>query len=404
MQTWSFVLLLNLSNKLKLCASKPARTQSPKPLPASLETDIMLKTNNPLILSRGLQIPLACNAPPILGDNLAFINNLITTLGQLPANPPFEIHPYKQDFPLQAFEMYIIGTFPPISYILDKPPLVAAGITNLQQPIGAGGQVINFPWIPFYHGNQGSMWDFLLTPLEMAELTAIRNAANGRQNAKNYLINFLVQNKINYADIIETAQRTLSDQGRYDGKDNNLNNICLNKELICHILSNHNAKLLLFNTSSIFSNTGIPYDANGLVKAFNNNTKSFDLFIRQCQELGLEIKIRIQQGNPAIFYDWTNISLLTLVQRRTKIAFEIKIKNPISNRKLDCDFKSGEEKTFTVITPFSPAAVNRGRTRSNRIVRNWLLSNFGQTPSSLLTSVYQNFRNVILLPIYNLNV
>ena len=29
-QTWSFVLLLNVSNKLKLRASKPARTQSPK--------------------------------------------------------------------------------------------------------------------------------------------------------------------------------------------------------------------------------------------------------------------------------------------------------------------------------------------------------------------------------------
>jgi len=36
-QTWSFVLLLNFSNKLKLCAPKPARTQSPKTLAASRE-------------------------------------------------------------------------------------------------------------------------------------------------------------------------------------------------------------------------------------------------------------------------------------------------------------------------------------------------------------------------------
>lgn len=364
----------------------------------------MLKTNNPLILGRGLPVPLDCNSPAIILDNTAFINNLILTLGQLPANPPFEIHPYKQDFPLQDFETYIIGTFPPISYILDKPQLVAAGIPNLQLPIGAGGQVINFPWIPFYHGNQGSMWDFLLTVPEMAALTAIRNAVNGRQNAKQYLINFLLQNSINYADIIDTTQRNLNAQGRYDGKDKNLNNICPNNHLICHLLSNPKAKLLLFNTSSIFSNTGILYNANGFVNAINSNTKSFDLFIRQCQELGLEVQIRIQQGNPATFYNWTNISLLAVVHRRTKIAFELKIKNPISNRKLDCDFKSGEEKTFTVITPFSPAAVNRGRTRSNRIVRNWLLINPGQTPSNLLTSVYQNFRNNNLVPIYNLNV
>ena len=161
----------------------------------------MLKINNPLILGRGLPVSSPCNMPAIIGDNVAFINNLIPTLGQLPPNPPFEIHPYKQDFPLQDFEKYIMGTFPPISYILDKPQIVAAGISNLQQPIGAGGQVISLPWIPFYHGNQGSMWDFLLTPVEMAALTAMRNAANGRQNAKNYLIKFLLENKINYADI-----------------------------------------------------------------------------------------------------------------------------------------------------------------------------------------------------------
>lgn len=363
----------------------------------------MLKINNPLILERGLPVPLACNSPAIIGDNTAFINNLIPTLGQLPASPPFEIHPYKQDFSLQDFEMYIIGTFPPISYVLDKPLLVAAGIPNLQQPIGAGGQVINFPWIPFYHGNQGSMWDFLLTTPEMAALNAIRIAANGRQNAKNYLINILLENKINYADIIDTTQRNLNAEGRYDGKDKNLHNICPNNDLICHILSNPNAKYLLFNTSTIFSNSGISFGAGGLLNV-TANTKSFDLFIRQCQELGLEIQIRIQQGNPATFYNWTNISLLTLVQKRTKIAFEIKIRNPISNRKLDCNFKSGEEKTFTVITPFSPAAVNRGRTRSNRIVRNWLLINPDQTPSNLLTTIFQNFRNNILVPIYNLNV
>ena len=32
MQTWSFVLLMKFSNKLKLCAPNPARTQSPKTL------------------------------------------------------------------------------------------------------------------------------------------------------------------------------------------------------------------------------------------------------------------------------------------------------------------------------------------------------------------------------------
>ena len=36
-QTWSFVALLNISNKLGICASKPARTQSPKTLKKSMQ-------------------------------------------------------------------------------------------------------------------------------------------------------------------------------------------------------------------------------------------------------------------------------------------------------------------------------------------------------------------------------
>jgi hypothetical protein len=43
-QTWSFVLLKNFSNILKLCAPKPARTQSPKPLPAIIPDNKMRPT------------------------------------------------------------------------------------------------------------------------------------------------------------------------------------------------------------------------------------------------------------------------------------------------------------------------------------------------------------------------
>jgi len=42
LQTWSFVLLLNFSNKLKLCAPKPARTQSPKTLAAIIKQRLCL--------------------------------------------------------------------------------------------------------------------------------------------------------------------------------------------------------------------------------------------------------------------------------------------------------------------------------------------------------------------------
>lgn len=363
----------------------------------------MLKINQPLIGGCGLPFPLNCNSPAISGDNTAFINALVPALGVLPNNPPLELHPYKHSFQLRNFDKYIIGTFPPISYILDNLQISAAGINVLQQPLGAGGRIISLPWIPFYHGNQGSMWEFLLTNAELVALQAILQGANGRQNARNYLINFLLENEINYADIIDTCQRNLNAQGRYDGKDNNLNNICPNNNLICHILLNTKAKFLLFNTSSIFSNAGVITGINGLIDV-SANTKSFDLFVRQCQELGLKVELQLQSGNPATFFNWTNLAALGVLQRKTKIAFEMKITNPVVNQKLNCDFMAGGQRVFTVLTPFSPAAVNRGRTRNNLIVHNWLLNNVGQAPYNLLTDIYQNFRNNNHLPIFNMNM
>jgi hypothetical protein len=364
----------------------------------------MLKPNQPLILGRGLPFPFNCNSPAIAGDNTAFINVLVPNLGVLPANPPFELHPYKQDFQLQDFDKYIIGTFPPISYLLDNPQITAAGIGFLQQPVGAGGHPITLSWIPFYHGNQGSMWDFLLTNAQMAALNAILQGINGRQNAKNFLINFLRENKINYADIIDSTQRNLNQQGRYDGKDKNLNNLCPNNDLICHILSNPKAKYLIFNSSSIFCNAGISVDAQGLINV-NANTKSFDLFVRQCQELGLEIHLQIQQGNPHTFYLSTNISFLGVLQRQTKLAFELKIKNPLKNNKTICDnFPSGAEKVLTVVTGPSPSAINQLGLIGNIICDNWLLFNPGQNRFDFIRWVYQNFKNGLLTPLFNMNV
>lgn len=363
----------------------------------------MLKINQPLILGRGLPFPLNFNLLLIARDNAAFLNALVPALGVLPVNPPFELHPYKGAFHLQNFDKYIIGTFPPISYVLDKPQVIAAGIITLQHPMGAACNPVTTPRIPFYHGNQRSMWGFLLANAQNAVLDAILQGANGRQNAKTFLINFLVNSEINYADIIDSTQRIRNANGCYDGQDKNLNNICPNNDLIHHILANPKAKYLMFNTASIFSNAGIRLGINGLINV-DANTKAFDLFVRQCQDLGLIVQIQIQAGNAATFYPWTNIAALTLAQRRTKIAFEMKIKNPIGNKKLVCDFGEGKEKIFTVVTPFSPAAVNRGRIKTNRIVHTWRLNNGMLSPNVLLTSVYQNFRNINLLPIFNLNV
>lgn len=330
---------------------------------------------------------------PLRETSTQAINYIIDNSGNLPPCSFPELHPYKIDVELKNFEKYIIGTFPPISYLLDDINVAAAGLNTLMQP--ANGNTITRAQIPFFHGNKSLMWDFLLTRNEIKTRDQLLLQTNGRQNARQYLIDFLNLNNINYADIIDQTQRKLED-GNYTSKDKNLYNIIPNNNLICHLLSNPSAKYLLFNTANIFTNAG-----------FKSNTlDSFNLFIEACQRLNLTIEIQINQGASALF-SWINITSLTPGQRCTKVAFEMKIRNPLDNEKLkelDCDFKPGEEKSFIVITPFSPAAAKRGKTKNNKCVQKWLLLNPGMLPADLLTLVYQNFRNGQLQSLFNLNV
>lgn len=121
------------------------------------------------------------------------------------------------------------------------------------------------------------MWDFILTNGELEKLNLLFEKENGRRLVKDYLISFLKNHKINYADIIDAVQRTLNEKNRYDANDNNLFNICVNKDLIKHILSNKNAKFILFNTSSIFGNKGIQVENDKKINV-DENTKSLDIF------------------------------------------------------------------------------------------------------------------------------
>lgn len=249
------------------------------------------------------------------------------------------------------------------------------------------------------------MWDFLLTKGEMDDL----DNENGRQNAKKTLINFLRQNEINYADIIDSVQRGKDKDGKYDGKDKSLSNIFPNNDLICHILTNRKAKYLLFNTASTFGNHGIQiwrqrnHAEFGRIR-LNDNVRSFDLFVRQCQELGLGIQIQIQCNNPNVRYDWTNLTSLSPLQGSNKVAFEMKIKNPLNNPESICDgFPQGSEKVVTVITGPSPSnLVNLGLI-GNNIFEIWRSTNPGKTPEDFTRLVYQCFRKSNWKELYDMN-
>jgi hypothetical protein len=369
----------------------------------------MLRRNNNLINARGINNnpPINSNSPSIQEDFINFLAALLAiqpgvnaNQRKLPPNPAFEMHPYLQYVSQEYLEKYIIGTFPPISYVIDLLlSEYSLEISHLLQPIA--GRRIKKPDIPFFHGNRRLMWDYILTQEELEELSLKEN----RENKKEFLIKWLQENGIIYSDIIFSIQRKLED-GRYSAKDTQLYNICINKNLISHILFNPNVKYLMFNSGSTFGQ-------NNWVNM--ENPKSFDLFIRGCLEVGLKVELRINQG-PTHHFNWIeiNVANAAIINQyfRNKIAFEIKLtisKNTNKAFLSNClNSESFFSKEFHVVTPVSPAGI-RGATLGNLIFQRWAIIHNGGIINmaglgEFLKDIFTWYKQGNFDQIYNLNV
>lgn len=348
----------------------------------------MYKRNQQLITNRGINGNVACNAPAILNDVNGAIAAINAAGGLLPVNPPFEKHPYLNlvDYQMQDFEKYIIGTMPPISYILDL--LANPAILNLIKP---GGRNIPKSKTPFFHGNQDDLWNLLLTNAEFVVFNAIIN----RNQRRTFLINKLIELHINYSDIIKKVQRE-----SYDADDKGLNNICPNLCLIKHILNNKNSKYLMFDTSTAHYSTGIKVnqkfcqDGNpGEVNV--NNVQSFDLFLRTLQGLGFSLEIdflnRLNWQNTQVWNQINSVNANFLnANFKTKVLTRLKIKNSKSFKICDNNFDALEQ-VFTIITGPSPIIKDRAKGK-NIVFKNWLIANPAQEYNDFRQRIYQLFR------------
>lgn len=379
----------------------------------------MLRRKNNLITARGINNnpPINCGSPAIELDFSNFLTALFPIQQgvnqnhrKLQQHPPFEMHPYLQYVSQEFVEKYIIGTFPPISYVIDLL-LSEHGltITHLLQPNGFG--TITEPYIPFFHGNLASFWKFILTDQEFLEIS---NTVN-RVERKERLLKWLNENRIIYSDIIKSAQRQLDDEVCYNSEDQYLHNICINKDLICHILRNPNTKYLMFNTSNTFGRTSLLHinknrgGVRGQVNV-NNDANSFDLFIRGCQELGIKVEFRINQG-PTIFIPWVELNHLNAPyvnqNFNNKIAFEIRL--TITN-KVNSDFMKSclndriVSKELTVITGPSPSSQAVRGVGGNHNFLAWQALNPNCTTTDFIRYVHTCFRNSMFDELYALNL
>ncbi len=206
---------------------------------------------------------------------------------RLPCCPPPEKHPYLNLCPINPeFKKYIIGTFPPITYQSDF-------YTNIQF---CNGKRLSIPQLPFYHGNRQMLWLYLLSEQEYSLLS------EDRLQRRNQIINYLNENRINYADVISYCQRA-----EYNADDKNLFNIILNEQLLEIATRKSNEEILLvFNTGSLFTARGLKFYRNGNINA---GSFVFDMFITLLFEAGIEVQIQFLNEQP-ILLNYANRRLL----------------------------------------------------------------------------------------------
>lgn len=368
----------------------------------------MLNKENNVLINRDIPITIVCGNHAIQQDNEQFIgevvNGLVNNVSQLPIHPGFEKHPYKGTLDNSDASKYIIGTFPPISYLIDKMQTNGLAIEYLAQPTPPF-QVITKPQIPFFHGNVSALWSVLLNPAELAELNVFLPL--DRNGAKQYLIRKLNAIGVYYDDIISSTQRKLGSLGNphnnlgYTYEDINLKNICPDIDLIQHILLNQNLEVVCFTNGATFrsgNNGGLLLYAGGNRQGFvrTGNSDALSLFLRACQGLGLHIEMRCLPH-----FDWTALKQLTSIQKRTKLIFELRL-----TKTETCSLESlqhFEQKSFTTITPYSPAA--HGTIETHPIVQA-LRQVYGlnHTAVQLLPNIYIHFRNNTFHELFQFNI
>ena len=124
-----------------------------------------------------------------------------------------------------------------------------------------------------------------------------------------------------------------------------------------------------------------------------NGVGSFDLFLRGLQDLGAKVELALlTEVNQAIF-DWIEVNAVNAVILKKLFKTKIIIKTRISISANNTIIENTKliQKEYFVITPFSPAAINRGSLKANPIVNNYLVHNPGETSAALLKLIYKAF-------------
>jgi hypothetical protein len=248
--------------------------------------------------------------------------------GQLPMMAFPEHHPYSDLISVnRTWNTFIVGTFPPVSYLRD--------FNFLHQPVLLpNGSILTEPNVPFYHGNENSLWLYL-NPYMFVFPILDRNAAALEVMA------WLNAHQINYFDVIKQFQRRATTingvTNRYPSSDSAYRNILVNDEAILNLITSEvNDILIVTNTSSTFSINGLQF--NPINNLTNDNNRAFDMILQVAQHAGYLISFSLENFNWVDLIPANSFIIKQVISK--KVIFYLKI----------------NDKVFTIVSGPSPSA------------------------------------------------
>ncbi len=297
-------------------------------------------------------------------QNDEFIKSIVKIENCFQAKFPFpqEVHPYlkyRREM-LESPKGYIIGTFPPSSYLRNKT--FKDGAINDQCFKVNGISVQSRPQLDFFHGNQASFWRLL-----------------GIENINiQEILSFLKSKNWVYSDIIYSCSR----KNIKSSSDSDLLNIVPNFHLIDEILNREDCPKLWFNTSGTFNKDGINVYKTGVNRGFvniNTSTRSYELFLRTLQNLGHKLKVRLNKNDK-----WLDVNDTNSDQLKTNFSYIISHQLKINNNK-----------TYNISTGPSPSSQARRTMTNNLYFINWAINqpDVNRNSDIFIKDIYQSIIN-----------
>jgi hypothetical protein len=279
------------------------------------------------------------------------INQIKKNNGELLQIPPFEKHPYIEDLDIESnVAGLMIGTFPPITYLCDT-----LSLDNLTFK-GKSSKGLKKPKISYFHGNEGTFWDF--APIDFPKIINYPN----RSNRKEILKEELSKLNIHYTDIIRYCQRKLgktnSGKVRYTANDTDLHNIVLNNQVVDFLLKNNSINRIYFTNSCLFGKSGNFFSSKGEYSLTKND--AFQLFLKSLNSQGLNIEIFFPNSD----LGWININENKTMTKEQRLFLNINLKTKVVAilRLKNKDI----QKTFYIASCVSPAATSKNRNTSQK--------------------------------------